>query len=106
MPTFEGIEFAYALHPLPAGRMGFRRWRWELWHGRALLAAGWRLDRADAVRAIQSHGTRVAMRMFGLRRPVPALPEPVSDLLPGASLRVVAGTVSFGLVPRELALLT
>lgn len=102
MATFEGIEFDYALHPLPPGRMGFRRWRWEIWHGRSLIAAGWRLDRTGAARAIQSHGMRVAMRMFGLHRAAPALPEPVSDLPPGHSVRVRTDAVSFLLVPRGL----
>ena len=48
MPTVHGLEFAYSLYPLPPGRMPFRRWRWELWHGSQLVAAGWRLGRADA----------------------------------------------------------
>ena len=46
MPTVEGLVFAYALYPLPPGRLPFRRWRWELWHGANLVAAGWRLARA------------------------------------------------------------
>ena len=35
----EGIRFGYLLHPLPAGRFGFRRWRYELWHGNHMHAA-------------------------------------------------------------------
>jgi hypothetical protein len=30
VPTVQGLPFSYALHPLPPGRMPFRRWRWEL----------------------------------------------------------------------------
>jgi hypothetical protein len=30
VPTVQGLLFSYALHPLPPGRMPFRRWRWEL----------------------------------------------------------------------------
>jgi hypothetical protein len=30
VPTVEGLQFSYALFPLPPGRFPFRRWRWEL----------------------------------------------------------------------------
>ena len=41
-PTMtEPIELNYQLRLLPPGRISFRRWRWELWHGPQLLAAGW-----------------------------------------------------------------
>jgi len=103
VPTVEGLAFAYTLHPLPPGRFGFRRWRWELWHGRALMAAGWRVDRAGACRALQAHGTQVAARMFGLRRALPDAREHVSDIAPGSTLRVEAGAISFVLIPRALA---
>ncbi len=103
MPTVEGLEFAYALHPLPPGRFGFRRWRWELWHGRALMAAGWRVDRGGACRALQNHATQVASRMFGLRRELPHPAEHVSDIRPGSTLRVDTGAVTFVLVPRAVA---
>ena len=55
MPTVEGLRFGYALYPLPPGRLPFRRWRWELWHGATLVAAGWRLSRPQAGRALR-HG--------------------------------------------------
>ena len=70
MPTVEGLEFAYALYPLPPGRLPFRRWRWELWHGANLVAAGWRLARPDAGRALRVHAAEFGHRLFGL--PVPA----------------------------------
>ncbi|MTD46910.1 hypothetical protein GKE82_22110 [Conexibacter sp. W3-3-2] len=102
MPTFQGLEFDYALHLLPPGRMGFSRWRWELWHGSTLLATGWRTDRGAAVRALQGHGARVALRMFGLRREPPAPATLTRDLAPGRALKVELGAVSFTLMPRGL----
>jgi len=102
VPTFQGLEFDYALHLLPPGKMGFSRWRWELWHGRTLLASGWRTDRRAAVRALQRHGTRVAMGMFGLRRELPSAADLGSELPPGRTLKVEVGAVSFLLVPRGL----
>ncbi len=69
LPTVEGLELAYALHPLPPGRFGFRRWRYELWHGARLIAAGWRVQRADAAQALRAHGADFAHQVFGLRPP-------------------------------------
>ena len=69
MPTVDGLSFSYVLHELPPGRLPFRRWRFELWHGARLEAAGWRTTERDAVRALRKHGSRVGHRMFGLRPP-------------------------------------
>src|SRR6187431_2040273 len=67
MPTVEGLVFAYSLYALPPGRLPFRRWRWELWHGANLLAAGWRLSRPDAGRALRLYAA--AHGPDGARRP-------------------------------------
>ena len=69
MPTISGLQFDYALYALPPGRLPFRRWRWELWHGANLVAAGWRLARPDAGRALRVHAAEFGHRLFGL--PVP-----------------------------------
>jgi hypothetical protein len=65
-PMTEQIELSYALHPLPVGRVAFRRWRWELWHGSQMLAAGWRLNPLHAQRAVRVHAVRYAHRLHGL----------------------------------------
>lgn len=62
----EPIELSYALFLLPGGRVAFRRWRWELWHGPRLLAAGWRLNPSHAQRALRAHALRYAHRLHGL----------------------------------------
>src|SRR4051812_19389431 len=101
VPTVDGLTFSYVLHELPPGRLPFRRWRWELWHGARLEAAGWRLSERDALRALRTHGSRVGHRMFGLGQPaqdVGAAPP----LRPGAAVRVQHGAVAFSLVPRNL----
>src|SRR3954470_11108200 len=64
-----GLSFSYVLHELPRGRFPFRRWRFELWHGARLEAAGWRTTERDAARALRNHASRVAHAMFGLRAP-------------------------------------
>ena len=101
MPTVQGLEFAYALHPLPPGRLPFRRWRWELWHGANLVAAGWRLTRADAGRALRLRAAEFGHGLFGL--PVPADARTVrGDLQPGSTERLAIGSITCLLVPRAL----
>jgi len=101
MLTVEGLTFRYALEVLPPGRLPFRRWRWELWHGARLEAAGWRLSERDACRALWLHASRVGHLLFGL-------PAPADDgrglpaFLPGAAVRGRHGAIDFTLAPREL----
>ena len=100
MPIVEGLSFSYALHELPPGRFPFRRWRWELWHGARLEAAGWRLSERDAARALRLHGSRVGHRLFGLR--LPGEPADAKPFSPGAVVRVRHGAVAVALVPVGL----
>lgn len=100
MPVVEGLCFSYRLYELPPGRLPFRRWRWELWHGARLEAAGWRLTQRDAARALRMHGSRVGHRLFGLRPPPEETREP--DFGPGAAVRVRHGAVAFALLPAQL----
>ena len=100
MAIVEGLSFTYVVHELPRDRLPFRRWRFELWHGARLEAAGWRTSERDALRALHKHGSRVAHRIFGLRPPADA--PGAAGLRPGASVRVLHGGIAFKLVPRAL----
>ena len=102
MPTVHGLEFAYSLYPLAPGRIPFNRWRWELWHGAHLVAAGWRLSRPDAGRALRLHAADYAHRLFGL--PAPQRHDRLArgDLHPGTTERVKIGPITALLVPRAL----
>ncbi|HEX8975668.1 MAG TPA: hypothetical protein VF781_04065 [Solirubrobacteraceae bacterium] len=62
----EPVELTYELELLPPGRTPFRRWRWSLWHGAQLLAAGWRVSAIHAQRAMRVHALRYAHRVNGL----------------------------------------
>lgn len=62
----EPIQLTYDLHLLPPGRFTFRRWRYELWHGSRLLAAGWRLSALHSQRALRGHALHYAHRLHGL----------------------------------------
>jgi hypothetical protein len=68
----EPLELSYVLRVLPPGRVAFRRWRWELWRGPQLLAAGWRTSALQAQRALRAHASRYAHRLHGLH---PLRPE-------------------------------
>jgi hypothetical protein len=100
MPVVEGLSFSYRLYELPPGRFPFRRWRWELWHGARMEAAGWRLSERDATRALRQHGSRVGHRLFGLKPP----PDDgrVEVFTPGAAVRVRVGAIAFALLPAQL----
>jgi hypothetical protein len=94
-------EFAYALHPLPPSRAGLRRWRWELWHGAALVAAGWRHSSEHAQQALCAAASRRAHALLGLHalRPDRAAARS-AGLEAGAAVRVDCGAVECVLVPR------
>lgn len=102
MPTVQGLQFEYALHPLAPGRWSFTRWRWELWHGAHLIATGWHYSRLEAERCVRRHAARVGHRLIGLRAPDPDAPVPGADLKPGATVQLVIGGVPCRLAPRAL----
>ena len=99
-PRIDGPEFAYALHQLAPNRVGLRRWRWELWHGAALVAAGWRLSQEHAGRALCAAASRRGHAQLGLHplRPEPATAPP--GLTAGAPVRVDCGAFECLLQPR------
>jgi hypothetical protein len=102
VPTVHGLEFAYSLYPLPPGRLPFRRWRWELWHGANLLAAGWRLSRPDAGRALRLYAAEHGHKLFGLAAPPRDERTGRGDLAPGTTERLTIGPITALLVPRGL----
>lgn len=102
MPTVEGLQFSYALHPLPPGRLPFARWRWELWHGSTMVAAGWRLSRPQAGRALRNYAADFGHRLFGLQAPARDAYAAGGDIRPGAAERLAIGSITCLLVPRAL----
>jgi hypothetical protein len=104
VPTVEGLQFSYALHELPPGRLPFRRWRWELWHGATMIAAGWRIERAQAGRALRLTAAEFGHRLFGLPAPNRHPDHGHGDLQPGSAERLAIGSITCLLVPRALEL--
>jgi hypothetical protein len=87
MEQSEGIpEFEYAIEMLPPSRIG-RRWRWELWRGASLLAAGWRLSPKGAQQAVRAAALR---RVYQSRGVVP-LPSALDAPLRSGVLTDVHG---------------
>lgn len=97
-------ELQYALHLVPPGRLPFRRWRFELWHGPRLLATGWRTSEAHAERALRTTAARVAHRLRGLHLLRPETATLSHPLRGGTVARVECGAVSCRLVPVGEAL--
>jgi hypothetical protein len=98
----EHLAFKYVLHEMPLGRLPFRRWRFELWHGARLEAAGWRVSERDALRALRAHASRVGHEMFGLRPPEDDPPGAGPLFRSGSAVRVHHGAIAFSLAPRQL----
>ena len=100
MPTVDGLSFSYVLHELPPGRLPFRRWRFELWHGARLEAAGWRMSERDA--SPGPCAPTAPRRARHVRAGPPAVDELQPAFRPGAAVRVHHGAITFSLVPRNL----
>ena len=92
--------FEYDIQALPPGRVGFRRWRWELWHAAVLVACGWRVTPRDAERALRTAVSRRAHELLGLEPLRPERNRPVDRFVPGAVVRIDCGAVECVLVPR------
>jgi hypothetical protein len=97
----EPIELSYALFLLPAGGVAFRRWRWELWHGPKLLAAGWRLNPGHAQRALRVHALRYAHRLHGLHLLRPDAGPSSDAMWPRSAIALGTGDVRVVLTPRD-----
>jgi hypothetical protein len=99
----EPVELTYKLELLPPGRVPFRRWRWELWNGAQLLAAGWRVSALHAQRAMRVHALRYVHRLHGLH---PLGVEQAATAEPAWGRRSIAvewGDLRVLLIPRDLA---
>jgi hypothetical protein len=67
-----------------------------------MVAAGWRISRPQAARALRDHAADFGHRLFGLPAPARDPRAPVSDLPPGAAERLAIGPITCVLVPRAL----
>jgi hypothetical protein len=98
--SVDGPQFAYAFHPLPPSRAGLRRWRWELWHGASLVAAGWRLSKEHAERALCTAASKRGHAQLGLHPLRPDRTAAPGGLGAGAPVKLDCGAFECELVPR------
>jgi hypothetical protein len=94
-------SFEYAMSVLPPSRVGFRRWRWELWHGMVLIACGWRVSPRDAEHALHTAASRRAHELRGLRPLRPERARVIGRFASGGVVRVDCGAFSCVLAPRR-----
>jgi hypothetical protein len=97
----ESPLYSYTVEPMPPSRLG-RRWRWTLFRGERLLAAGWRLSERAALQGIRTAAARSAHEATGLRALRPERVWPDAGFRAGMTVRCEAGTVACVLAPREL----
>lgn len=101
----EALAFEYDLRPLPRGPLAFTRWRWELWHGTVLRAAGWRTSPGDAELALCRAASYWAHAALGVHALRPERARASRSFAPGAMVRVDCGGFFCVLAPRaEVAL--
>jgi hypothetical protein len=102
-PTMtDPVELSYNLHLVPPGQVPFRRWRWELWHGPQLLAAGWRVSTLHAQRALRTHASRYAHRVNGLHVLHPDAARAPESVWHGNPVTIDYGAVRVVLTARAL----
>jgi hypothetical protein len=86
--------FQYAVEPL----RGRRRWRWELWDGSTLLAAGWHPSSRHAELAVRTAAATRAHERLGLRVLRPAIKRALQAAGRGPEYRL--GPVGYVLESR------
>jgi hypothetical protein len=92
-------EFGYSVVLLAPGRFPFRRWRWELWHGAWLAAAGWCTAPAAAERAVLRAASRRVHELRGVRALRPDRSRLLDAFRPGRPARLDTGAGVCVLVP-------
>src|SRR3954454_8270161 len=101
MPVEQGAPaFEYDLRLLPRGRFTFRRWRFELWRGAVLRAAGGRTSPREAERALGKAAAYWTHETLGVRPAPPDRARPLDRFALGATVRIDCGGVACVLTPR------
>jgi hypothetical protein len=91
--------FSYLIEPLPPSPLG-RRWRWQLYRGERMLAAGWHYGERQALGALRTAASRSAHELAGLTALRPERATTDRRFFPGATVHVVSGALRCVLTPR------
>jgi hypothetical protein len=92
--------FEYDLRLLPRGRFTFRRWRFELWHGAVLRAAGWRTSPRAAERALHGAAAYWTHEVLGIGPATPERARALDRFVLGGTVRIDCGAAACVLTPR------
>lgn len=91
--------FSYTLEPLPPSRLG-RRWRWSLYRGERLLAAGWHYGQRQAIGALRTATSRAVHELAGLTALRPERAATDGRFIAGATVQLDCGALRCVLAPR------
>lgn len=91
--------FSYTIEPLPPNQLG-RRWRWQLYRGERLLAAGWHYGQRQALGALRTAASRAIHELAGVTALRPERATTDRRFLAGATVQVRSGPLRCLLVPR------
>lgn len=91
--------FSYLIEPMPPSPVG-RRWRWQLYRGERLLAAGWHYGQRQALGALRTATSRAAHELAGLTALRPERATTDGRFFAGATVQLTCGALRCVLAPR------
>lgn len=91
--------FSYTIEPLPPSVLG-RRWRWQLYRGERMLAAGWHYGERQALGALRTAASRAIHELAGIVALRPERATTEGRFFPGATVEISSGPLRCVLVPR------
>jgi hypothetical protein len=90
--------FSYRIEPLPPSQLG-RRWRWVLYRGEWLVAAGWHYGQRQALGALRTATSRATHELAGLTALRPERATTDRRFIAGATVQLTCGELRCILVP-------
>ncbi|HEY4279293.1 MAG TPA: hypothetical protein VGM91_13805 [Conexibacter sp.] len=91
--------YAYTIEPLPLNQLG-RRWRWQLYRGERLVAAGWHYGQRQALGALRTAASRATHERLGLAPLRPQHATTDRRFIAGATVQLTCGALRCILTPR------
>jgi len=91
--------FAYTIEPMPPSHVG-RRWRWQLYRGERLLAAGWHYSQRQALASLRTAASRATHELVGLTALRPDRATTEGRFVAGTTVLLRCGALDCVLAPR------
>ncbi|MDO8211071.1 hypothetical protein [Conexibacter sp. CPCC 206217] len=90
--------FSYLIEPMPPTQLG-RRWRWQLYRGERMLAAGWHYGQRQALGALRTATSRATHELAGLTALRPERATTDRRFIAGATVELTCGALRCTLTP-------